>query len=283
MSNNKQIAHLWANQSRESGRGSHFYFDGATIYSYGQHFPIARHYKGAVLFTSKGYSSSTARHKSYVLQACNHLPVFTVEEVRCKPCAKDVKQYKARIAALVKTASKARNVSGHLAGIDALIDEGNRFCAHFGFKTRFAQPENWEELKEKARGDAIREREAKARKQAKFDAYCAETVKLWLAGDAVSIPYGYGKVLLRVRLFQAIGEERLELETSRGATVPLESARLAFRFCQSKRESGWHRNGETFQVGDFQIDSVSNLGIIAGCHRLDWQEVERFAKAQGWV
>ena len=39
------VAHLWANKSQDSAResGGRFYFVGDTIYSYGSHFPIARH------------------------------------------------------------------------------------------------------------------------------------------------------------------------------------------------------------------------------------------------
>ena len=54
------IAHLWANQLQDEARNSgsgNFYFDGDVIYSYGSHFPIAKHVvnaKGekAVLFTT---------------------------------------------------------------------------------------------------------------------------------------------------------------------------------------------------------------------------------------
>ena len=34
---------MWANQARDGAKGSSFYFNGDTIYSYGPHFPIARH------------------------------------------------------------------------------------------------------------------------------------------------------------------------------------------------------------------------------------------------
>ena len=56
---NREIPHLWAHQTQDearNGTGS-FYFRGATIYSYGSHFPIATHVKGSqgqpgILFTS---------------------------------------------------------------------------------------------------------------------------------------------------------------------------------------------------------------------------------------
>lgn len=49
------------------------------------------------------------------------------------------------------------------------------------------------------------------------------------------------------------------------------------------REKGWHRNGETFKVGNFQLDAVNAQGVVAGCHTILWDEIERFARTQGWV
>ena len=53
--------------------GNNFYFDGDTIYSYGSHFPIARHVETkrgrAVLFTTRDYSVTTSGHKWTVLAA----------------------------------------------------------------------------------------------------------------------------------------------------------------------------------------------------------------------
>lgn len=40
--NNREVAHAWAGQQKESARGSHFFFNGPSIYSYGAHFEIAR-------------------------------------------------------------------------------------------------------------------------------------------------------------------------------------------------------------------------------------------------
>jgi len=58
------VAHLWAHKSQDYARnpGHNFYFHGDTIYSYGSHFPVARHVtrrgRSAVLFTTRSYSRS---------------------------------------------------------------------------------------------------------------------------------------------------------------------------------------------------------------------------------
>lgn len=38
--NNYMVAHLWANEKKESARGSNFFFEGESIYSYGYHYQI---------------------------------------------------------------------------------------------------------------------------------------------------------------------------------------------------------------------------------------------------
>ena len=40
--NNSMIAHLWANEKKESANGSNFFFEGESIYSYGYHFEAGR-------------------------------------------------------------------------------------------------------------------------------------------------------------------------------------------------------------------------------------------------
>lgn len=102
----------------------------------------------------------------------------------------------------------------------------------------------------------------------------ALTVADWVAGVAHA-PRPDGPCVLRV--------SDGEVETSKGARVPLADAERAFRFAIARKSKGWHRNGETHKVGHYQLDAVNGDGIVAGCHRITWDELERFAKVQGWV
>jgi hypothetical protein len=74
-----ELCHKWANQEQESGRNANgsMYFNGSTIYSYGSHFPIAKHIvneqgQRAVLFTERTYSNTTAKHISKVYMSCKN-------------------------------------------------------------------------------------------------------------------------------------------------------------------------------------------------------------------
>jgi len=276
--NNKQVAHLWANKSRKSASGSHFYFEGDTIYSYGSHFPIARHYDGVVLFTTQGYSSTTACHKSIVREACSHLEVFHVDDVTKDPSKADLKSYKASISLCALKAAKARNPEFLLESLQSIVNQANAFCEHFGFSTRFTMPSNLDDLKAKAAAQSVKDRAAKAARLEKIEKDNTETVRQWLSGASVSIPCSIQGVYLRYREIDGP-----KMETSKGAIVLLSEAKKAFRFVMLKRENGWHRNGEQFPIGEFHLDAVNEQGVVAGCHRVAWGEIERFAKTQNWI
>jgi hypothetical protein len=141
------VAHLWANRSQESARnpGDNFYFKGDTIYSYGNHFPIAHHVETkrgrAVLFTTRDYSVTTSGHKWTVLRACKHLTVFHVQH----PAATDRKtqfvEYRERYVAMARKYTRARsNKPWILDSLRELVDEANRFAQFFGLRPRLSMP-----------------------------------------------------------------------------------------------------------------------------------------------
>lgn len=144
------------------------------------------------------------------------------------------------------------------------------------------------------RAEEIAESEARERKRkAEEFAKRADARRAWLAGEHVlpHLIHGLadetGGALLR-----AVGVTRDEsgainggtLETSQRASVPLPHAIRAFRFLKRCKESGrdWHKNGHAIRVGHFQIDSIDAAGNFrAGCHVINWGEVERLATLLG--
>lgn len=72
--NNSRVAHLWANEKKESGKGSNLFFEGRSIYSYGYHFEVGRIVRNkcgekAYLLNDKYYSFSTCKHQRCVRSA----------------------------------------------------------------------------------------------------------------------------------------------------------------------------------------------------------------------
>lgn len=83
---NAQVAHVWAAQSQEYGRGSNFYFHGPVIFSYRDTWPLAvfTPFKDSdgrriVIVNAESVSVSTSRHLSYARSALHGLPVRVIE------------------------------------------------------------------------------------------------------------------------------------------------------------------------------------------------------------
>jgi len=98
-------------------------------------------------------------------------------------------------------------------------------------------------------------------------------IKAWRKGESVYFDYN-GPAMLR--------SINGDMETSQGARVPLEAAEKTYRFALRVRSAGWQRNGEQFKIGMYDLDRVNEQGVIAGCHRVSWDEIFRFADAMGW-
>lgn len=80
------VAHNWAHQTGRKRRGFNVFYEGATIYSYGHHFPIAKHVvtpsgERVVVMTRDSYSISTSKHISIVWRAASHLPMVELSTV----------------------------------------------------------------------------------------------------------------------------------------------------------------------------------------------------------
>ena len=136
---NDMVAHLWAHQSQSEARSGNgnLYFEGPTIYSYGSHFPIARHitnHRGerAVLFTTQDYSITTSGHKSRAWSACHHMTVFHVRYVDGGIPPDNLDDYRQRHDECLEKAERAR-VNRELHERDALRlrAEAEQYAAFF--------------------------------------------------------------------------------------------------------------------------------------------------------
>ena len=278
------VAHLWAHKSQDFARnpGHNFYFHGDTIYSYGSHFPVARHVsrKGnsAVLFTTRSYSATTAGHKCMVEGACRHLTVFHVADVNGTEPRKQFAEYRAAYMALVGKYAKARQRKPeHLAALRDLVEEANQFAAFFGLRARLTLPDDLTGMIAECQAIEKRDRERKQREERKREREAQERLQKWVDGQIDYCPNGYGQAI-RLRI---AGEE---LQTSRGARVPLAHAVKAFRVLKRLHDKGqaYQRNGHTIHLGQFALDSLDTEGnVTAGCHTVQWAEITRVAALAG--
>jgi len=285
--NNQQIAHEWASQNKQSGKGSHFFYEGRTIYSYGAHFPIA-HWEDSetVLFTSEGYSPTTAKHKSYVLRAIpSRVTVYTVPFVVTGP-----KDHERNALYLLGEYNKAKAAAlkaiKQIAVKQVIVDNAARdFCGYVRTfsnsiqnadtlreaKRLFRRGPIWTKAqrKEFARRE-LREAElastAMSRKQAREEAAnkaAALELDKWKAGEDIRNGHFHA-------LPCAIRCKDGSLQTSHGATVPFLDGFNLFK----NWRAGAAKPGDI--VGLYTVREVHEEKLVIGCHTIDREEAERF-------
>lgn len=313
---NDMVAHVWANQSQESGRShnGNYSFEGRTLYSYST--AIARLVDTkqggrAALVTSRTYSMTTSgKHMPPIWRALRDgVPSFRVPFVS----AMSADSHGMNLAYLVeqyREAEKRLRGRGRVWGDigerlrspwAAACDYAESFGVPLpdGFPLTFADVDaiaaeiaqfraerdaknNTPEAIAKREAEAVKRAERKERKEREARRLASlkdsERRAEWQAGAAINY-HGRtpnGGAYLRVK-----GDK---LETSQGASVPLADAIQVFRFVKLCRDKGqaWQRNGARVRVGHFQLDSVAPSGdFIAGCHRIEWAEIVSAATQAG--
>jgi len=298
--NNQMVAHAWANQTNKGKRGSNFFYDGKSIYSYGYHFEVGRIVeteKGneIVLLNNASYSVSTNRHQSYARQACNHIESFTL------PLNKDARlpftnynfvvffrHYGNIVIESSKKAMRSRKYSDlHLKDAVKAVDDWNKLRSYFpslceGIK-RLTLPSD---IQIKKLNDQDKKERAKERKEKQARIEREEDAWLNYEKNYVS---RMAKCLLRQRQVSYIPDQgcppqtRLvdEVETSQGARVPLQDAKLFFNAIKRFKDSP-KACLDRFKVGDFRLSNLTPNGANIGCHFIAWKEMERFATQMGW-
>ena len=305
--NNQQVAHLWANQSRESAKGSNFYFNGKSIWSYGYHFEVGRIVetekgKEIVLLNGESYSISTQRHQSYARQACNHLESYDFplhnsrfstivrHELSKDDMTRAFVAFGKIVIDSVKKAKRSRKYSDfYIKQAEKAVNDWNALKAHFpkltkGIK-RLKMPDDHQvnELIASDKAQKAKERKEKLEREKRLAERLKEDSVKWLNYERNYMDR-LAKCLLRQRRVIVNGNVESfidEVETSHGARVPLDKARL-FYLAITRFKDNPSECTERYQVGDFRLNKLTSNGAQIGCHFIEWNEIERFAKQMEW-
>lgn len=298
-----EIPHLWfhAYKTQQTARNSagNLYFSGPSIFSYGSHFEIARHVEtkrgNAVLFNTDSRSVTTSRHQSSTRRAIpDSVQVLNVARLDIPESKRftgdthtvNVADYDSRIERSLIRAIRARSSwqkeHSHNAAI-ALRAERNAYAVFFGLRVKplaaipALDSEAIDAIKAKERERVRIESEKTKAAKAERMARAAEAIENWKngTGDSWGIPYD-APTMLRV------SSDGSELETSRGARVPVAHAKRALILVRAvvSRGETWETNGHTCHVGMYKIERIESNGTIkAGCHVIARDEWERIAPA----
>lgn len=311
----EQTIHIWAQQTQSEGRSANVFFEGATVYSYGYHYPlglITTNKKGekAAIINDAGYSSTTSKHIGAARYAVNHYKRFDLPNTNAMKALVEAQSYnqpiritnglseaiehtiagyhsrlrsdtvKRKAATLEKWKSETLSECNNY--IELLDWYGVKMTAKAKKALRDLTGKSPSEAKEQAKKEAIRIKKANDKllleRQAREKVAIDEAVRNFLAGgNAGNIERDY--LCRSVTVYLRVHGDNIE--TSKGAYFPIGHAVKAFAFIQTvmKRGEAWHKNGKTVHLGHFQLDSIAVDGtVIAGCHTVQYSEIERIAK-----
>ena len=308
-----EIAHMWAHQRQAHARdsASNFYFEGNTIYSYGSHFPIAKILEdNTILFTVDTYSSTTVKHIGIVKRAIpDHWKVIKVLKMHGQLKQGDTHtlvsinknmEYYINLIEGYMLKQKTARVRNYIPYIKESISDFINYVEYYKLSKQVPKyykflltqdvDESLDIMLEKF-SIVVDKRLKVAQKEAKkLKAKQELAIKEWLNGrhniSRISSLLG-DKVMLR--LVEKDGAA--VVETSKGIVVPASRAKDLFNFIlsvknknieQPRIESLLERAGLD-KIEGWVINRVLNTGdIIAGCHKITWLEIERFAKKYKW-
>lgn len=320
---NREIPHLWAHATQDHARGSNVFFRGAVIYSYGEHFPMGIRFTGkgkapVFVLTDERYSSTTAKHQSYVRQAVYGTVLYvpnlrginpdTTPEEIARTVKGAVSSMLDRALKMKKTepryklAEQANRYHEAMLQLGAALGKANKFSKIMDSirAKRDRALDGVMAYREKLAAAYLKAQATRAENYKNRDAIRAEKERVarekWAVEKPAAIETWRNGGILDQRLVTRWGSQgdestmlRLssdgkEIETSQGARFPVEHAIKLFPLWRTlvshKRE--YKRNGHTIHLGPYALDSIDSEGNIkAGCHNIKRLEVEHIARVLG--
>lgn len=254
---NRMVAHVWAQQNQSEGRSSNsqFYFRDKTIFSYRDSWPLATFVKpNEVLLNTQRISLTTSKHLSYVRQALNH--DAKIWHVDCGIIKNP--------DAFLKLTPKKREK--FLADKAAKETASNK-----AYKNQLAKNAR-QRRKEKTAADKLTLDQliTKWRNRETLNQHEQNAIKnKWREEN----PGERQTDFLRYK-------DAGTIETNRGAEVPTTHVKKAWAYLKKidRKTLIDAPINIGMKVGLFKIDQVNEKGIQAGCHFINWQELETIGK-----
>ena len=294
--NNSQVAHCWANQTKPKGRGSNFFFEGESIYSYGGHFEVARLVqtekgKTIALHNSERNSVTTERHKSEASRACHNLheqfcvPSFPMRRMEAPTRAwfKDVFAYYRKLAVeSYRKAKRARKYTDmHLRDAEKAIANARLLKSHFphatkGLRIRNVNDDEIARIEAKAKAQAKRDSKARAERDKMERALMIEKEKEWLNHERDRIGYSWRSPNRNTRYLLRKHATKDRIETSHGAEVTMREGEVFYKVIDKFRDKP--SDCPQANVNGFRLTRLEDSGAVIGCHTLSWEVMDEFAK-----
>lgn len=288
------VAHTFAHQSQSEARNSNgsLFFDNNRIYSYGRHFCIASfeqndNNKIALLFTTRRYSNTTAKHISTVSHATSH-----IDKIYCNDpsegTTKNLEAFKSNIKGELSGLSRAKKPEKYINPARHIYDQCVEYCAFFNIPV----PQDITDLIKSAETGEYAQyliREAQRIEKEKKEAaeYALKKAKSdllkWRSGK-LDRYYSQlnGESFLRIN-------SKGRIETSQNVEIPLAIGKALFKLIHIYikvpigLKFGALKKVNEFKLLDWKIDDINDKYIKISCHKITIKEIDKLAKKLGWL
>ena len=282
LKNHSEVAHYWANKVQSQGKACNMFFDSDIIYSYGYHFPIAKHINNnLILFTSKGYSISTSKHIGITRSAIpSGIEVLTVPLVNIYNDRSNkglhidnIKYFINEIKENFGKSQRARKYKEmYLRNGLAKINSMQRYLELFRVKSKLPNSlkksvnlflnMDKSEIMEVIKAEEDIKKQAEIQRKKEQEKKFLELLPKWKNNEVYNLPYHKEQYLRLVNN---------EIETSLHVKISLET----FNKYYSMLKSGKSLLNE--KIDHYRVLKQDKKVITIGCHTIPITEVEYIA------
>jgi len=264
---NRELTHVYAQQSQHYGRSANMFFEGTELYSYGRHYLLAEFIDNeTVLINDTGYSNTTSKHISLAISATSHKRQFFITET-------DLNEVYNTITNHLQKLPKARvNKEYYLKVILNLFRSLNKYLEYTETKTKVSKLPKYKEVEtivqrlETEKETILKEvAELNKRKAQREKEKQKEQIELW-RNHEIRYLNKSAKSLLRLSL------DKKQIETSGGVNIETKKAKVLYKLIEAGKD-----------IRGFKLDYYTVIGIQdnilkIGCHNIPLNEVETIGK-----
>jgi hypothetical protein len=269
-----EVAHFWAHQtqSEATNQNRSFYFDGKSIYSYGRHFTIATHsHNNKILFTTRDYSNTTAKHKSIVRSAIAYRDVIYCPYPSNGEFSNANFQYwKSEAEEIAQNLTNSRKPEKYLSQLSYLKNQVEAYILHFNvqmpidLEVIFSISDKAQYFEYSAKKEAYRIAEEKRIQAKRVKAHKKELEK-WRKFET-------SRLYSRPLDCDYLRKDSENFETSQGVKIPLAVGMRLYE----RLTANVVAVGETFL--NFRIEEINKKFIKIGCHKITFNEINKAIK-----
>jgi hypothetical protein len=287
--NNKEVCHVWASQSQEYGNGSNLSFNGKKLMSYDWHCIGMFINENTVLVRSYSYSSSTSKHINYMHHAIGlHINTIAVKFLPDNRSGNTIDHEKnlnwfietineCNVKFKTARSSKDYIYTSQLRSISQLTQYCNLFNLEIPGFTQLNESECLQEIEIQKQKVTAKELKRKLffdnlKENAKPIIEKLESDWLTLATNNTGIGYAGYYFNIEKTLLRLNGNN---IETSRGANVPLREGKILFDLINTGKDI------KGFRIGNYTVIGINGT-LKVGCHEIARDEIKRFAQLMNW-